>query len=244
MRANLRKIKTRAIWVRKDDLLPQMKSNIVITALKVEHTSSGWYLDFGCSKHMTGDETKLLNKTRFAGGKVVFGDGVSSQIIGKGTLKEEGMAVLENVLLVKGLKANLLSISQFCDSDHTVTFSKKNCKILNDKGKCIITGFRTPDNCYTVKTGSETCNIVRMDDNEIWHNCMGHLSYDILGRLSSQEIVRGIPKIKPISSVVCGHCQEGKIVKTSHKKVKDILTSRPLDLIHMDLIGPSRTVSL
>ena len=48
------------------------------------------------------------------------------------------------------------------------------------------------------------------------------LSYDILGRLSSQEIVRGIPKIKPISSVVCGHCQEGKIVKTSHKKVKDI----------------------
>ena len=226
MRENLRKIKTRAIWVRKDDLLPQMKCNIVITALKAEHTSSGWYLDSGCSKHMTGDETKLLNKTRFAGGKVVFGDGVSSQIIGKGTLKEEGMPTLENVLLVKGLKANLLSISQFCDSDHTVTFSKNNCKILNDKGKCIITGFRIPDNCYTVKTGSETCNIVRMDDNEIWHNRMGHVSYDILGRLSSKDIVRGIPKIKPISSVVCGHCQEGKIVKTSHKKVKDILTSR------------------
>ena len=94
MRANLRKIKTRAIWVRKDDLLPQMKCNIVITALKAEHTSSGWYLDSGCSKHMTGDGTKLLNKTRFAGGKVVFGDRVSSQIIGKGILKEEGMPVL------------------------------------------------------------------------------------------------------------------------------------------------------
>ena len=110
-----------------------MKCNIVITALKVEHTSSGWYLDSGCSKHMNGVDTKLLNKTSFAGGKVIFGDGVSSQIIGKGTLQEDGLYVLENVLLVKGFKANLLSISQFCDPDHTVTFSMNNCKILKKK---------------------------------------------------------------------------------------------------------------
>ena len=88
-----------------------MKCNIIVTALKAEHTSSGWYLDSGCSKHMTGDESKLLNKTRFAVGKVIFGDGLSSQIIGKGTLQEDGLPIVENVLLVKGLKANLLSIS-------------------------------------------------------------------------------------------------------------------------------------
>ena len=35
MRPNKRKIlKTRAIWIRKDDLVPQMKCNIVINALK------------------------------------------------------------------------------------------------------------------------------------------------------------------------------------------------------------------
>lgn len=78
-----------------------------------------------------------------------------------------------------------------------------------------------------------------MKDNEIWHNRLGHINYDSLGKLNSQEIVRGLPNIKLISNIVCRPCQEGKIVKSAHKKTKDILTSKPLEFIHMDLMGPS-----
>jgi len=72
--------------------------------------SIGWYLDIGCSKRMSGDESKLTHKTDFLGGNVIFSDGVSSQIISKGALFEQGLHVLNDVLLVKGLKAILLII--------------------------------------------------------------------------------------------------------------------------------------
>jgi hypothetical protein len=42
----------------------------------------------------------------------------------------------------------------------------------------------------------------------------------------------------------CGPCQLGKQTRTAHKKTSGILTSRNLELLHMDLMGPTRTASL
>ena len=39
-------------------------------------------------------------------------------------------------------------------------------------------------------------------------------------------------------------CQLGKQTKSSFKTIKDIMTSRPLELIYMDLFGPTKTKSL
>jgi len=41
--------------------------------------------------------------------------------------------------------------------------------------------------------------------------------------------------------MVCEACQKEKQTKAQHKKTADILTSRPLELLHMDLIGPTQT---
>jgi hypothetical protein len=43
---------------------------------------------------------------------------------------------------------------------------------------------------------------------------------------------------------ICDACQLGKQTKSSFKKKKVISTSRPLELLHMDLFGPIRTASL
>ena len=77
----------------------------VLTALKVRD-SCLWYLDSGCSRHMTGN--KGLFKTLFEGniGTVTFGDGSKFVIRGIGTMDILGLPVF-----VDGLKANLLSIS-------------------------------------------------------------------------------------------------------------------------------------
>ena len=42
---------------------------------------------------------------------MTFEDGKTSKIIGHGTITSPGLPILNNVLLVEGLKANLLSIS-------------------------------------------------------------------------------------------------------------------------------------
>ena len=43
---------------------------------------------------------------------------------------------------------------------------------------------------------------------------------------------------------LCEACQQGKQTKISFKSRNIVSTSRPLQLLHMDLIGPSKTMSL
>ena len=81
-----------------------------------------WYLDSGCSRHMTGDRSlfKVLESKK--GGNVTFGDESKSQIKGKGIISLPGLPVIANVLYVEGLRVNLLRISQIYDQDFMVLF--------------------------------------------------------------------------------------------------------------------------
>ena len=80
----------------------------------------------------------------------MFGDGSHSQVLGKGTIDILGLPLLIDVLYIKGLKANLLSITQICDEYFLVQFSKKGCLILNEECVQVLKGLRTINNCYGV----------------------------------------------------------------------------------------------
>ena len=43
---------------------------------------------------------------------------------------------------------------------------------------------------------------------------------------------------------MCGPCQLGKQTKAKHPNTQTSATSRPLELLHLDLMGPTRTKSL
>ena len=47
-----------------------------------------------------------------------------------------------------------------------------------------------------------------------------------------------------MKKTICEACQIGKQTKASHHKVNVIATSRCLELLHIDLMGPTRTESL
>ena len=120
-----------------------------LTALKA-HDSCLWYLDSGCSRHMT--RNKALFKTFFEGriGTITFGDGSKYVIKGIGTVDIPRLPIFEDVWYVDGLKANLLSISQICDNGLNVLFTKYECEILDGGGDCMCIGVRTADNCYGI----------------------------------------------------------------------------------------------
>ena len=105
----------------------------VHTTLKV-FNSCLWYLDSGCSRHMTGDKLLFKSLKEKEDGYVTFGDGSHSQVLGKGIIDIPRLPLLNDVLYIKGLKANLLSITQICDEDFLVQFSKKGCLILSEEG--------------------------------------------------------------------------------------------------------------
>ena len=56
------------------------------TSLKV-FNSCLWYLDSGCSRHMTGDKTLFKTLKENVGDYVTFVDGSHAQVLGKGTIE-------------------------------------------------------------------------------------------------------------------------------------------------------------
>jgi hypothetical protein len=73
-----------------------------------------------------------------------------------------------------------------------------------------------------------------------WHRRLGHLSFDLVSRLSGLDLVRGFPKLKFEKDLVCASCRHGKMVATPHPPLTDVMTERPIELLHMDLVGSAR----
>jgi hypothetical protein len=76
-----------------------------------------------------------------------------------------------------------------------------------------------------------------------WHRKLGHLSFDLLSRLSKLNLVRGLPRSRLDKELVCVPCRHAKMVASSHPPLTDVMTERPCEFLHMDLVGPARVRS-
>ena len=164
-----------------------------------------WYLDSGCSRHLTGDKTLFKTLKEKVGDYVTFGDGSHAQVLGKGTIEIPGLPLLKDVLYIKGLKANLLSITQICDKDFLVQFSKKGCIIINEEGIQVLEGNRTSDNCYgVVPTAPISCRSAHVDMLELWHHRFGQVNFKQVAKVSKLGAVEGLPKFGKVKKTICG----------------------------------------
>ncbi|GJR90873.1 hypothetical protein Tco_0214884 [Tanacetum coccineum] len=111
-----------------------------------------WYLDSGCSKHMTGDRSQLTNFISKFLGTVKFGNDQVAKIMGFGDY-QIGNVTISRVYYVEGLGHNLFSVGQFCDSNLEVAFRQHTCFIRNLEGVDLLTGSRG-DNLYTLSLGN------------------------------------------------------------------------------------------
>ena len=97
---------------------------------------------------MTGVKKYLVDIKSYSTSFVTFGDEAKGEIKGVGKLLCNGIRRLNDVLLVKGLTANLISISQLCDQGLKSNFTKSGCLVKNDKDDVLMKGVRSKDNCY------------------------------------------------------------------------------------------------
>lgn len=197
---------------------------------------------------MTGDYTKFSSFTKKDGGFVTFGDNAKGKIIGIGNISNGSSPIIENVLLVDNLKHNLLSISQLCDKGYRVVFETSKCLIENTCNNEIVFIGERKENVYVIDvekvSSDDKCFSVLKDDAWLWHRRLGHASMKLISKISKNHIVDGLPNIVFEKDKICDACQMGKQVKNSFHSKKHISTTRPLQLLHMDLFGPSRTASL
>lgn len=68
-----------------------------------------------------------------------------------------------------------------------------------------------------------------------------HLHFDYISRLHKKRAVRDFPKITKPQNPICKSCQLEKQTQIPLKTKDQLSTSKPLQLVHMDLCGPSRT---
>ena len=81
---------------------------------------------------MTWDINNFTTLSRYhEGDTITFRDDSKDKIIGTGNIKIDSSSLIENVVLIEGLKYNLLSISQLCDKDFKVIFDDFICDILS-----------------------------------------------------------------------------------------------------------------
>jgi len=206
-----------------------------------------WYLDNGCSKHMNGDKSKFVNNNFKQKGHVTCGNNNKGKILGRGITRDKNNFLVHDVLYVEGLKHSIISISQLCDKGYQVTFKPNSCEIclLNSK-EVVLIGKRI-NNVYLLDISSPTyigCLLSKYDKSWLWHRRIAHIHMHHLNKLISKDLVIGLPKLKFEKYHFCEACQKGKQIKHSFKLKNVVSTSKPLQLLHMDLFGPSRTMSL
>ncbi|GJX97225.1 putative ribonuclease H-like domain-containing protein [Tanacetum coccineum] len=267
-RNNVNAVKASAGWVWK----PKMKvldhvskyNNASITLKKFDYIdaqgrskSDQGVIDSGCSRHMIGNMSYLIDYEEIDGGYVAFvGNPKGGKIIGKGTVKT-GNLDFKNVYFVKELKFNLFSVSHMCDKKNSVLLNDTECIVLSPNFKLIDKSqvlLRVPrkNNMYSVDLknivpkGGLTCLFVKAtsDESKLWHRRLGHLNFKTLNKLVKGNLVRGSPSKLFEYDQTCVSCPKGKQHKASCKSKTENLISLPLHLLHMDLFGPTFIKSL
>ncbi|GKB72496.1 retrovirus-related pol polyprotein from transposon TNT 1-94, partial [Tanacetum coccineum] len=208
-----------------------------------------WYLDSGCSKHMTGNRSKLMNFVEKFIGSVRFGNDHLGAIMGYGDYVM-GDSVISRVYYVEGLGHNLFSVGQFCDSDLEVAFRKHTCFVRDIKGTDILKGSRGT-NLYTISIdemmkSSPICLLSKASKSKswLWHRRLNHLNFGTINDLARKDLVRGLPRLKFEKDHLCSACQLGKSKKFSHRPKSENTNMEVLHTLHMDLCGPMRVQSI
>ncbi|GJW02066.1 putative ribonuclease H-like domain-containing protein [Tanacetum coccineum] len=213
-------------------------------------------VDSGCSRHMTGNKSYLVDYQDYHGGPVTFG-GSKGQITGKGKIRS-GKLDFDDVCFVKELQQfNLFSVSQMYDKKNKVLFTDTECLVVSpdfklpDENQVLL---RVPrqHNMYNfslenfVPSEGLTCLIAKAsaDESNKWHRRLGHVNFKNLNRLVKGNLVRGLPSKIFQNDHTCVACQKGKQHKASCKAKVVSTISQPLQLLHMDLFGPTSVRSL
>ncbi|GJT28432.1 retrovirus-related pol polyprotein from transposon TNT 1-94 [Tanacetum coccineum] len=181
-----------------------------------------WYLDSGCSKHMTGNLSQLMNFVSKFLGTVRFRNDQIARIMRYGDY-QLGNVVISRVYYVEGLGHNLFSVGQFGDADLEVAFWKNTCFIRNLEGVDLLSGSRDT-NLYIISLddmlkSSSICLLSKALKTKswLWHRRLSHLNFA---------------------------CVLGKSKKTSHQPKAEDTNQWKLYLLHMDLCGPMRVASI
>nr|ABB46643.2 retrotransposon protein, putative, Ty1-copia subclass [Oryza sativa Japonica Group] len=168
------------------------------------------------------------------------------------------------------VKSNGKHCSKYCEVGHLVNYRTGGSHWVLDTG-CHAQKFTSCDNGCTQHTtgdramfttfevGGKEQEKVTFGDNSkgkviglvaktslgwLWHRRLAHVGMNQLSKLSKRDLVVGLKDVKFEKDKLCSACQAGKQVACSHPTKSIMSTPRPMELLHIDLFGPTTYKSI
>jgi hypothetical protein len=223
-----------------------------------------WLLDTGSTHHLCNNKDFLHNYEAFANkGTVIFANGESTCCFeGEGDVcmvtSGEELVWVRGVLYAPEISQNIFSPPFASPKGFTFhgeegelwdevrspeghLLSKLTTSVLGDNRQYMDVTMLTAEVVAFVNTMFTD----KLNALELLHRRMGHLGIESLSRLVKEEMVAGIsiPKVQLTQWRECDICLQAKQVKPSFGRSTSY-TSRALELVHSDTMGPMKTASL
>ncbi|GJY91453.1 retrovirus-related pol polyprotein from transposon TNT 1-94 [Tanacetum coccineum] len=142
---------------------------------------------------------------------------------------------------VNGMKHNLINISQLCDANFEVLFTKTQGTIFNQNNEVVLIAPRIRD-VYVIDMSSyneesNACFFAKASNsvNWLWHKRLSHLNFKNINKLARQNLVAGLPSLTFSKDKTCSACKKGKHYRASFKTKRSFSISKCLNILHIDL---------
>ncbi|KAJ9566505.1 hypothetical protein OSB04_002471 [Centaurea solstitialis] len=209
---------------------------------------------------MTGQRSFLFDYVERFEGYVKTADKTLRPMVGYGKITD-GKYIIKDVRYVEGLGFNMFRSSQFCDNGYWVKQFQYGSNV-NDEDNNVILSARRNGNLYSTVFRSipqthpqfaaisdprnAICLLAKAskEDSWLWHRRLCHQNFKDMNKLVSKNLVKGLLETRLSKDTLCPACEQGKMTRSSHPPRMDTSSKSPLDMIHMDLCGPTRTESL
>ncbi|GKB22782.1 retrovirus-related pol polyprotein from transposon TNT 1-94 [Tanacetum coccineum] len=168
-----------------------------------------WYLDSGCSRHMTEIKQYLHKYSKELGPKVEFGDNINQLCDANfkvlftktlGTIFNQNNEVV--LIAPRRIDVYVIDMSSYNEESNTCFFAKVSNNV-----------------------------------NWMWHKRLSHLNFRNINTLSKQNLVAGLPSHTFSKEKPCSACEKGKHHRASFKIKILFFINKCLHLL-MDLFGP------
>lgn len=211
--------------------------------------SDKWFIDSGCSNHMTYNKSLFSSYTTGHHGPVELGNSNTSKVLGKGIIElailvdgKQSKCRLNNVLFVPELGYQLLSVPIFDKSGLNTSFHSSRCWIQKEN--------------TLLATGTMKGNLYQLDvpalpieralvSQKVWHHRLAHIQLACLIQMSKSNAVEGLEvEDTERNNMTCTGCVLGKGHRQAIPKKAYSRSTKLLELVHSDVNGPIEVPSL
>lgn len=130
----------------------------------------------------------------------------------------------------------------FYDEGSEIVENKSNNILLKSKRK----GEMYPLNLNPIREKTAVCLLTKAhsDESWLWHQRLSHLNFKDINKLVLGGHIRGLPVLKFDKEHLCAACEMGNQSRQSHPSIINTKVIEPLELLHIDLSGPSSIESI